>query len=66
MRPVWAVEVPIQAEESRVGQPVKDWNEIAILGARCSDLDADSAEADSPLTQSEPLPFGEIFVEHQH
>ena len=66
MRPVRAVEVLIEAEESRVGQPVKDWNEIPILGPGSSDLDADNAEADTPLTQPEPLPFGEIFVEHQH
>ena len=66
MRPIWAVEVPVQGEESRVGQPVKGRNEITILGPRSSDLDADNAEMDTPLTQPEPLPFGEVFVEHQH
>lgn len=66
MRPVRAVEVPVQTEESRVGQPVEHRDKVAILGPGSSDLDADSAEMDPPLMQPEPLPFGEIFVEHQH
>src|SRR5438132_1646844 len=66
MRPIWTIEITIQAEESRVRQSVEQGDQVLIFGSRRSNVATDDTKTKSPLTQPEPLSFGKVFVEHQH
>src|SRR5688572_31790200 len=66
MRPIGTKEIAIQTEESRVRQLMKCCDQVFIIGPGGSDLHADDPETNPPLTQQEPLSFGQVFVEHQH
>ena len=66
MRPPGPAEISIEAEESRSGEAMKQWNQVFILGARSANFDADDPKSNPSLTQQLLLAVGQIFVEHQH
>jgi len=58
VRPIGTIEVSVQTEERRLRQAVQHGNQVLIVCAPGSHVHAHKAEANSPLTQQEPLAGG--------
>jgi hypothetical protein len=66
MSPIGPVKIAIQAAERGLGQAVKHWKQVLIVGPPGGHVDADHPEANAPVTQQLPLVGGQIFVQQQH